>query len=232
MPSTFMTVGELRGLIHEQLALPDGETVLLYPDEDLSYETRYPDVKQFPRGSRFRATRTTVEQLAKEDEQRAGQAEGSKKEDESQKPDAGEDSNADSEESEFGPDPWDREAADKWKEKEKRAVKPKREAANDQVTNMAEGKDSRGAYCGMFTVNCRGGLSTVQLTRNLHLHAEMSQNYCRSVLVILECTINLSVSLSNLLVCSDHSSPIQACCSHCNSRQSGAASFNLSASKS
>lgn len=124
VPSTFMTVGELRGLIIEHLGLPDGETVVLFPDEDLAYETPYPDVKQFPRGSRFRATRTTVEQLAKEGKQSAGQPDaGPTAVQDTKKPEDAGNSDAESEESEFGPDPWDRDAADRWKEKEKRTGK-------------------------------------------------------------------------------------------------------------
>ena len=135
-----MTVGELRGLIIEHLGLPDGETVVLYPEEDLTYESPYPDVKQFPRGSRFRATRTTVEQLAKEEEQRAGQSDAEPKKDElTQKDRQGDKSDAESEESEFGPDPWDRDAADRWKEKERRTSKQQIAAAKQSTKDPAEG---------------------------------------------------------------------------------------------
>lgn len=140
VPSTFMTIGELRGLIIEHLGLPDGETVVLFPDEDLAYETPYPDVKQFPRGSRFRATRTTVEQLAKDGEQRAGQPEaGAKAGERAKKAEEAAKSDGESEESEFGPDPWDRDAGDRWKEKEKRTGKQKA-AAKEQDVAAVEGK--------------------------------------------------------------------------------------------
>eukprot|EP00892_Ulva_mutabilis_P000920 jgi/Ulvmu1/10829/UM007_0003.1 len=137
VPSTFMTVGELRGLIIEHLGLPDGETVVLYPEEDLAYESAYPDVKQFPRGSRFRATRTTVEQLAKEEEQRAGQPQVEANEPgEGKKDDRGD--NSESEESEFGPDPWDRDAADRWKEKERRTGKQQTTTARNTAVDLGE----------------------------------------------------------------------------------------------
>ena len=59
--STFITVGELRGLICDKLALDqrtDTVTVVSETDTD-----PFPDAKQLPRGSRVRVIRTTFEHL-------------------------------------------------------------------------------------------------------------------------------------------------------------------------
>jgi hypothetical protein len=59
--STFITVGELRGLICEKLGLDQRlDTVTIVSETDTE---PFPDTKQLPRGSRVRVIRTTFDHL-------------------------------------------------------------------------------------------------------------------------------------------------------------------------
>jgi DWNN domain len=111
IPSTFITIGEMRQLICKELHLQEQETVLMSENGDENYNP-LADEKQYPRGSRFWARRTTFEHLLREKEEQARRANEAKTEDAT--PVAQEDSDDD-----FGPDLFDRDAQLKYEERER-----------------------------------------------------------------------------------------------------------------
>jgi hypothetical protein len=111
IPSTFITIGEMRQLICKELHLQEQETVLLSENGDDSY-TPLADEKQFPRGSRFWARRTTFAYLLREKEEQARRAKEVTAVDAT--PVAQEES-----EDDFGPDLFDRDAQLRYEERER-----------------------------------------------------------------------------------------------------------------
>lgn len=115
IPSTFITIGEMRQLICKELHLQEQETVLLSENGDESYKP-LADEKQFPRASRFWARRTTFDHIRRENQVQ----EQARREHEAHtgaqdaKPIAQEDSD-----DEFGPDLFDRDAQLKYEERER-----------------------------------------------------------------------------------------------------------------
>lgn len=114
IPSTFITIGEMRQLICKELHLQEQETVLLSENGDDNYRP-LADEKQFPRGSRFWARRTTFdhinrEQRVQEQTQRANDAQTGVQD----STPAQEYSDDD-----FGPDLFDRAAQLKYEERER-----------------------------------------------------------------------------------------------------------------
>lgn len=125
IPSTFLTIGEMRQLICKELHLQEQETVLLSENGDDNYRP-LADEKQFPRGSRFWARRTTLDHIRREKEvlehaQRANDAQEAEK--------GGDNANDDSDD-DFGPDLFDRDAQLKYEERERRT---QLEAVADQI---------------------------------------------------------------------------------------------------
>ena len=113
IPSTFITIGEMRQAICKELRLQEQETVLLSENGDQDYKP-LADEKQFPRSSRFWARRTTFEHIRRENEEQARRADENRTGAEASKSAAQEDSD-----DEFGPDLFDRDAQLKYEERER-----------------------------------------------------------------------------------------------------------------
>lgn len=119
--STFITVGELRGLICDKLALDqrtDTVTVVSETDTD-----PFPDAKQLPRGSRVRVIRTTFEHLERlktqlEEAEKKDTDTAAAAEDKGEAAPAPEPAKADESEDEFGPSVFDVDAQRRYEAKQ------------------------------------------------------------------------------------------------------------------
>lgn len=147
--STFITVGELRGLICTKLELDQTvDTVNLISETDAD---PFPDSKQLPRGSRVRAIRTTLENVER---LQTEQAEAKKLQEEQKKEvrevgaeQSNEDGVPHESEDEFGPSVFDVEAQKRYEQREadKKAAAAAEAARQAQQAEEASDSDDEPA---------------------------------------------------------------------------------------